>query len=369
MKKSLLLVTLYMLSLVSFSMSISKEITYEEAQMIDEKLSLMINLKVDSLEIYKQYLIFYDKEYTSYSEEGQMRLPIFNLRVEAIRAHNSDPTNTWRIGLDQYSDLTREEFKKIFPTVDKKDNLNASYFNTAGLSIIEYYPDKSKMIYRPIDWSAKTGKVFRQGNCGGCYALSSTNAMETNYSIATGEPFKNYSRQQIIDCSIYTHGCNGGDKRLVPGYSNIYGMIPEENYPFTEKNGNCQYTLKKNLAKKITNGMELTNSVINKENCGKHGLYDALTRGVVVVSIDANPIQGYKEGILNLQGRCRESNHAVLVVGYGVQGSTEYWIIKNTWGETFGYKGLAKIQIFDNPNDQMFNCYLQCDFVRPFFEK
>jgi hypothetical protein len=37
-------------------------------------------------------------------------------------------------------------------------------------------------------------------------------------------------------------------------------------------------------------------------------------------------------------------NHFILVIGWGTQNNTDYWIIKNSFGENWGEKGFAKLK-------------------------
>ena len=374
MKISNILIILSLCSIIAYVVSSNSNTEEEllEAKVINSTLASLLNGNPE--ELFSTYLRLYKKDYLLSSEEGEKRFKIFMERVRYINEHNADKTKTWTIGLDQFSDLTKEEFKKnhlMDPEILKKEreNLEAEYFTLNGLNVVEYMPEKAAMIYRPIDWSSKTGKTYAQGLCGCCYAMSTVNAMETNYAISTGLPYIAYSRQQIIDCSIYSHGCDGGDKRIVVGYANLYGMIPESLYPYAEKVQTCKYPTLKDNNRVLCNGMETINDTISKENCGKAGLYDALSRGVVVISVDGDALQGYKGGILDLRGKCVESNHAVMLTGFGVENGVEYWLVKNSWGVTHGYNGYYKARVFDDPNDFQYNCYMQCGFMRPFLER
>ena len=73
-------------------------------------------------------------------------------------------------------------------------------------------------------------------------------------------------------------------------------------------------------------------------------LQEAVAAGCVGVGIEADQtaFQYYSSGILN--GTCGTSiDHAVLVVGYGISGSQQYWKVKNSWGKTWGMNGYVDI--------------------------
>jgi len=48
-------------------------------------------------------------------------------------------------------------------------------------------------------------------------------------------------------------------------------------------------------------------------------------------------------------------NHAVLAVGYGIEGGVPYWLIKNSWGAGWGDKGYFKMEMGKNMCGQFFN--------------
>ena len=68
--------------------------------------------------------------------------------------------------------------------------------------------------------------------------------------------------------------------------------------------------------------------------------------GPVTALIDASPygFMHYREGIF-YDSTCdpNNSNHAVLVVGYGSENGSEYWMVKNSWGTDWGLSGFMKI--------------------------
>jgi len=67
------------------------------------------------------------------------------------------------------------------------------------------------------------------------------------------------------------------------------------------------------------------------------------TYGPISVALNANKFNSYSSGIMDGTGCTSSVNHGVTVVGWGVSGSTKYWIIKNSWGASWGESGYVRL--------------------------
>lgn len=64
-------------------------------------------------------------------------------------------------------------------------------------------------------------------------------------------------------------------------------------------------------------------------------------RGPIACGIDAVPILNYTSGIVHGFGTLID--HVVSVVGWGKEGDTSYWIVRNSWGEYWGEQGFVRV--------------------------
>ena len=68
----------------------------------------------------------------------------------------------------------------------------------------------------------------------------------------------------------------------------------------------------------------------------------AVAEGPVSVAIDSSRLGWYFRGIIKKY--CKDDlDHAVLVVGYGTEKDIPYWIVKNSYGSTWGEKGYFRV--------------------------
>merc|ERR1712051_830591 len=82
-------------------------------------------------------------------------------------------------------------------------------------------------------------KVKDQGQCGSCWAFSTTGAMEGAHFVATGE-LLSFSEQQLVDCATAdygSYGCNGGQPTGAMHYYQFYRAELEAQYPYTSGTG------------------------------------------------------------------------------------------------------------------------------------
>jgi len=247
--------------------------------------------------------------------------------------------------MNEHGDLTFEEFKH-HKTCMKGKNFNA----TDRLQKSPKVHYKGSEFLPPIgNWSlpeeinfAKLGFVTEikdQGQCGSCWAFSTTGSLEGQLFRKTGKLI-NLSEQQLVDCSTKfgNFGCDGGlmDQGFLYIMS-VKGLENEKSYPYTAEDGECQYD--------ATKAVGAATGWVDIPSGSEEMLTTALaTNGPISVAIDAgNPsFQFYSGGVYD-EPACSSENldHGVLAVGYGVTADTSipYFVVKNSWGTSWGVDG------------------------------
>merc|ERR1711871_1263378 len=185
-----------------------------------------------------------------------------------------------------------------------------------------------------VDWVAKGAvtPVKNQGQCGSCWAFSTTGSVEGAYQIATGK-LLSFSEQELVDCagSYGNQGCNGGLMDDGFKYIEAKGDALESAYSYTGKTGTCSTSKQSDAAikpGKVTSFNDVTTD-------SEPQMMAAVSKGPVSVAIEADQsgFQFYKSGVFS--GTCGTNlDHGVLVVGYGTDSGKEYWKVKNSWGTT-----------------------------------
>lgn len=250
-----------------------------------------------------------------FAEEDVFRKAIFMKNLEVIRKHNADNGQTYKMGINQFTAFTDEEFKIIF--LSPRD-----YSDEAILTEQTFTP-----MNQDIDWTTKgaVSKVKNQGNCGSCWAFSAVATLEA-FSLMKGTSV-DLSEQQLVDCSgkYGNEGCNGGFNYKGLAYVKDSGIASTSQYPYTAKNQAC----------KITGGSFKITNVQNVKGCAN--LQNAIISRPLGVSVDATNWSKYASGVFN---NCKTSlDHDVLLVG--VVGDN--WKIKNSWGTSWGENGFIRL--------------------------
>jgi len=239
-------------------------------------------------------------------------------------------------GVNKFFDLTPAEFKKTH--------------HNAGPFFAKRAAEEKSKPYRAlglgaigpsVDWRAKgavTG-VKDQGSCGGCWSFSSTGNIEGQWAIA-GHGLVSLSEQELISCDTLDSGCNGGLeynswKWLISTRGG--NIFTEASYPYKSGGGStpaCNLN-GKTVGAKITDyeNLQPTEAAI------ANFMY---TGGPVSVGVDATSWLSYTSGIIT---NCisRGMDHSVLAVGYNDTHVPSYWVIKNSWGTSWGEQGYVRI--------------------------
>jgi len=326
--------------------------------------------QIDHLSAFEDWMNAFDKTYGDELEKAH-RFQVFMDNWELINNHNMNPSYNWTMGINQFSDLTVTEFQYYI-----HGHLNPCRKPTQSSDIpLVNTPPKDIKAPTSIDWTNVNGSswvtpVKNQGQCGSCWAFSTTGSLEGRAAIRNGDPksLVSLSEQQLVDCSRAegNQGCNGGLQEDAFTYiGKAGGLCSESEYPYTARDGNCKASTCGTKYDKIAASNSYTKVTVDSETA----LVNAIAAGPVAVSVDAAGTgwQHYKSGVYS--GQCGVLlDHGVTGVGYGhaAQGG-DYWKIKNSWGKTWGMQGYILICRNCNKNGKMGECGILRDNTYPNF--
>jgi C1A family cysteine protease len=274
---------------------------------------------------FTQYVAKYGKNYGTV-EEFKFREAQFIAKKTAFAEHNGNNGNTYTVGVNQFSDWTAAEYKNILgykPQAAANKNYEILDTTTAP---------------KAVDWR-KAGAVNapkNQGQCGSCWAFSTAAALEGAHFVKS-KKLVSLSEQQLVDCSKDNNGCNGGSMDLAFEYSKTSPLQTEAGYPYTGVDGTCNY-------QKVNGIVRATGFSDVAPNDNKQ-LKAAVAKTPVSIAIEADQtsFQGYQGGVLNSKSCGTQLDHGVIIVGYGTEGTQDYWIVRNSWGAGWGESGYIRI--------------------------
>ena len=286
-------------------------------------------IKADSYSnLWSAWKTQHKKTYTNAEEIIRYGIFVENiLKIARLNAENDSA----KYALNKFADLTATEFKAKHATGAFFEPHRKYVAANSVSSPIRNLPDS-------IDWRAKGAvtPVKDQGQCGSCWTFSTTGVLEGFYFVNNGK-LLSFSEQQIVDCDTdQNEGCNGGWPYLAVEYAASKGLELESDYPYTAQDGSCNY----NKAKAVTvaGGYKFVTSNSTDQ------LKAALVNGPVSVLIEADQdsFQFYSSGVI--RKNCgADLDHAVLAVGYEKVGLYEAFIVKNSWGTSWGSDGYVYI--------------------------
>jgi len=277
----------------------------------------------------KEFLGWMDKYGKVYAnvEDSSYRYNVWLGNKAFVEAWNAEG-HTSTVELNKFADMTIEEFRNYYNGVVIKgphDNKNTEVLPQVELPAT-------------VNWvtaGAVTG-VKNQGQCGSCWSFSTTGSVEGAHFLAT-KSLVGLSEANLVDCSsdFGNQGCNGGLMDDAFQYIMQCGIDTESSYPYVPETESCQYNAA-NIGAKITGYKDVTTG-------SEPALQTAVaTIGPVSVAIDAShsSFQLYSGGVY-YEPACSTTqlDHGVLAAGYGTSGSSDYWLVKNSWGADWGLQG------------------------------
>lgn len=282
---------------------------------------------------FAEYNSFWNKTHATAAEKNA-RFLNFMANAKLIAQMNKNSPLGATFGFTQFSDMSPREFKtKMTGFKPAKPLVKKSEVKRE-----EFQPSSN------IDWVAagKTTPVKNQLQCGSCWAFSATETVESAMMMAGLNPAGG-APQQLVDCDSNDSGCNGGDPaEAMQWIVQQGGQDAESCYPYTAQDGQCA-----SAQCQPVNKISSTTSISASES----SIYSALQQqGPLSICCDASAWQNYNGGIL-AGSQCGDNvDHAIQLTGYNsAQGG--YWIVRNSWGASWGESGFIWLQYGQNTCD------------------
>merc|ERR1712151_214297 len=239
---------------------------------------------------------------------------------------------TYLLGVNEFSDMPADEFSAKmfgFKPVDAP----------AVLTVHEY---RGEALASSVDWrtSGAVTPVKNQGQCGSCWSFSTTGALEGAWKISQGQ-LVSLSEEEFVQCDTGSNGCGGGSMQQAFSWAKTQNLCTEDSYPYTSGGGTGGSCHKSGCSVGIPQGGVVGYKSVDQS---EQALMSALNRQPVSIAVEADRsvFQSYSSGIMS--GMCGTSlDHGILAVGYGSEDGTHYWLVKNSWGTSWGMQGFAKL--------------------------
>jgi len=254
-----------------------------------------------------------------------------NQEVDEINAAIKEKKAKWTAGETSITKLSEQDRQKRLGLIPSKVPEEV------------YAAPELMSVPSSFDWRNNNGNfvtpIRYQGNCGSCWAFATTAALEAQELIKNNTPGINLDlSEQMLVCCSSSGSCNGGYLDLPSNYIRDTGIPSENCCPYTETNKSCNLNTCTSECidlHTITGWHWVAKSVetLKSELC---------TYGPLIVSMRVyKDFFSYYRGIYSYVKGPYRGDHAILLVGYN--DAEQYFIVKNSWGLSWGESGYFRI--------------------------
>lgn len=294
---------------------------------------------------------------------------LFEADLSFIDSHNRNPSRTWHAGV--HKEFERKPVKEMMSLLGlgsyKKDfSSGVTGPKKFRQPIEDNRPDEVKYSGLPQnwDWTDRNGLNYdveprNQGRCGSCYAMAAISALESRFRVKSRLSYRPLlSTQNMVSCSFYNQGCQGGFPFLVAKHGAEFGLVDAECQPYTARNDDCPTSLQCKSQRVFLTNYTYVGGYMG--GCSEVAMMrEIYQNGPIMVAFQAPPDLFYytggiytgpapKEEAQNVNGVnvWQQTNHAAVAVGWGVDKKTglKYWKLKNSWGVKWGQQGYFLIR-------------------------
>jgi cathepsin L len=320
----------------------------------------LASLASASLIPFDAFIELHGRSYERGGKEYFERRTLYEKRIAAAEAHNSDPDRLWTAGVNKLWDWTDSEMQSL------RGWDGSARPEGAGLRSVRphstFLQSRSEDLPTEKLWSVTaTNNIRNQGDCGSCWAIAASTVLAAHTEIHTGT-VRTFSAQQIVDCTPNPKqcggdgGCKGATAELAMDWVLANGCGEENDDPYQAQDGQCPGAGSKVAMAQIfgeapANGGGAAFGMVGWETLPKNE-YEPVVRalaerGPVAVSVAADAWFNYESGIFNGCDKDAVIDHAVTAIGYGQEDGTKYWVIQNSWGSDWGEGGRIRMQRHD----------------------
>jgi len=292
--------------------------------------------------LFHSFMRKYNRHYES-KDQFQLKYQNFKHNLKFVEEHNLRTDTTFTVAINQFGDWSREEYLNYLTFVP----------NSFGTNIQEPSDNHSMELAIPNAWDWRehgaVTPIKNQGQCGSSPYFSAVVSIEACHFITTGT-LVGLSEQQIIDCTENegNQGCNGG--YMAESFAGIMlegGIDSETCYPYKAEDENCTFIQTTPCC------ASMIQSYFNVTSGDEIAMKAAVYKVPVATAIDASQesFEFYSGGVYSDPGcTSQEIGHGIAVVGYGHNSTVnmDYWILKNSWGTSWGVEGWMYLARNDN---------------------